>query len=320
MRTAALSVGPAFRSGPAPPTHSRRVIQARSVDQRFLLSLQRHPFCGSVHSVFERVVNIEHDASELVTLASREVDNAPNTAVLNIANFVTSGICVGDRVTGVEEELHVGERIAVALSAASVWEHSLGRYPGANAGLSNQMSLARAYLGRYGPAGGMVANSGESNAFAREVSAALAQRATRLLDALAQGCHDCACRHAKSMLGLGPGLTPSGDDFLVGLFAVLNIDKSPCHGWLGSGIDVIDDAQSATNPISLAALKHAAEGRVRESIATLIGTLMYGTQEPLIDALRRVLAIGSTSGADIVAGILSGFELNLQVGAMRTRQ
>jgi hypothetical protein len=166
----------------------------------------------------------------------------------------------------------------------------------------------------------MFAHAGAKTEVALEVTMALEHRATLLLGALLQARFACACEHAKSMIGLGPGLTPSGDDFLVGLFAALNLAGSPCHGWLGGGTDILVDADRSTNAISLAALTQAANGRVRESIATLIEALMHGSPDSLIDPLRKVLAIGSTSGADLIVGILSGLELNLQVGASRTCQ
>jgi hypothetical protein len=61
----------------------------------------------------------------------------------------------------------------------------------------------------------------------------------------------------------------------------------------------------------MAALTQAARGRVRESIAALIGSLLNGRPERLVDPLQRVLSIGSTSGTDIVTGIRCGLELNV---------
>jgi hypothetical protein len=45
---------------------------------------------------------------------------------------------------------------------------------------------------------------------------------------------------------------------------------------------------------------------------------MHGTTTTLDEPLRRVLAIGASSGADLVAGIVAGLELNLQVKATRS--
>jgi hypothetical protein len=157
----------------------------------------------------------------------------------------------------------------------------------------------------------MLAPHAGASAFEAGAAALLELRAAQLARSLARADFAGACRCARGMLGLGPGLTPSGDDFLVGLFAVLNIPGSPCQGWLGTGTDVLAGAERATNAISLAALTQAARGRVRESIAGLIEHLMHGAPERLATPLRRVLSIGSTSGADIVAGIRCGFELHV---------
>lgn len=295
-------------------------IQALSVDAAFARKLEAGRFHGRVHSVFDKAVNLELGSGGLFTLACRELDDAPNTARLDIAGFDTSGIAVDDPVDGSGDRLRVGQRAAVLLAAASPWEARLPTFPAAGGSLPTQLPLARLHLGRHGEAGGMVAPGGDESGFALELGAVLRDRAALLFDALSQARFACARRHALSMLGLGPGLTPSGDDFLVGLFAVFNIDGSPCQGWLGGGTDVLTGAGRSTNAISLAALTQAADGRVRESVATLIEALMHGTPESLVEPLRRVLAIGSSSGADLVAGILSGLELNLRAGASRPCQ
>lgn len=290
------------------------MLRARTVDLPFLRVIEARSFHGRVHSVFDKAINIEHATGELFTLASRDLDNAPNTAVLDIAGFGATGITIDDRVGCGEKTLWVGGAITVQLAAAASWECRLPRYAGASGRLQRLLPLARTQLARHGRAGGMLARRGDDGLFTFEAGAALAHRTTKLLEALAQGRHESARDHATSMVGLGPGLTPSGDDFLVGLFAVLNIVGSPCHGWLNGGTDIVDRARELTHPISLAALTHAALGRVRESTATLIEFLMGGTPETIVEPLRRVLAIGSTSGTDMVAGILSGLELNLHVG------
>lgn len=312
--TARASLAPLVRAAAAPPCASTR-LQVRSIDAVFLRVLQQGAFDARVHSVFDRVVNLEAAGVELFTLAARGLDNAPRTAIVDIAGFGATGIAVGDPVTGVAQNMHVGSRIVVQWAAASAWRACLPGYAGAAGGLPDQLRAARSYLASHGARGGMAGQGGAQGTFADEVSAALEQRSHLLLTALARRRFADACRHAQSMLGLGPGLTPSGDDFLVGLFAVLNVAGSPCHGWLGGGMQVLLNAGQATNAISLAALTTAAGGRVRESIAALIDSLMHGTPATLVEPLQRVLAMGATSGADIVAGTLAGLELNLRVEA-----
>jgi hypothetical protein len=59
------------------------------------------------------------------------------------------------------------------------------------------------------------------------------------------------------------------------------------------------------------ALAKAAVGQVRESISDLMEALFRGSEEKLLLALDRVLAIGSTSGTDIALGIVAGLEMNM---------
>ena len=295
----------------APPERSAGEVRAASIDTAFLQMLRRGPFRARVHSVFERVVNIERERGELFTLACRGLDSAPNTVVVRLPGFGGSGIAEGDAVRGDAAAVQVGEPVSVGLGDASPWECTLPAYPLKTIRLRANLRWLQAQLDRLGAAGGMVAPPPGGSGFRLAVADLLAQRSAQLSDALAHGDHAAARRHASSLLGLGPGLTPSGDDFLVGLFAVLNISESPCCGWLGGGVEVLAGAERSTHPISLAALTEAARGRVRESIAALIGHLVHGAPVQLGLALRRVLAIGSTSGADIVAGVRCGLELNI---------
>jgi hypothetical protein len=295
-----------------------RPLQVRSIDTAFKRALQANVFEARVHSVFEHVINLDRCTGDLFTLAARGMDNAPCTAIVDIDNFAGAGIAVDEPVVAIESVLHVGERLVLDLESASIWQARLPRYTTTPRRMSDQLRAARSYLAQHEVRGGMSVQGGVEGAFALEVATALENRSTSLLDALAEQRHADACRYAVSMLGLGPGLTPSGDDFLVGLFAVLNVAGSPCHGLLDGGTAVLKHATGATNAISLAALTAAADGRVRESIAALINTLMHGTTTTLDEPLWRVLAIGATSGADLVAGIAAGLELNLQFKATRS--
>jgi hypothetical protein len=295
-----------------------RILQGLSIDTEFLRALEAPSFGGRVHSVFKRVVNIECTAGKLFTLAGSGLDNAPNTAVVDVTSFEASGIAVNDLVTVAEGKLRVGDGVVMQWTTAVTWQASLSRFAEADGNLQARLDWTWSYLGRNGVQGGIVGQDLSDNSFARMMSVTLQERSGSLLEALEQMRMTSACQHAKSIIGLGPGLTPAGDDFLVGLFAVLNLPGSPCCGWLGGGKDVLSHAEQSTNAISLAALTPAAYGHVRESISRLIETLICGTPATLTEALDRVLAIGSTSGSDLVAGILAGLNLNLRVEAIRS--
>jgi hypothetical protein len=287
-------------------------LRALSADASFLRTLESNHFRGRVHSVFERVVNVEGAGVQLFTLACRDLDNGPNTIVIDGSGFGTTGIAADDPVAVAEGTLMVGHFTVIVLTGAAGWNCALPAYSGDDARLRANLRCVESHLEQYGEGGGMVASPGEESPFVDTVTAALRLRARMLMLALSRANIESACAHAKSMIGLGPGLTPSGDDFLVGLFAVLNVPGSPCNSLRSACSDILAGAGRWTNAISLTALTQAANGCVRESIAALMTSLMYGPRDRLLASLDRVLAIGSTSGTDLVAGIVSGFQLNLQ--------
>jgi hypothetical protein len=107
---------------------------------------------------------------------------------------------------------------------------------------------------------------------------------------------------AVHLAGLGPGLTPAGDDFLAGamLWAWL-AHPAPdafCQ-WLANA------AAPRTTALSAAFLQAAARGECSVAWHELLNQL--AAPEPglsLAEALARVVSYGHTSGADTLAGFL----------------
>lgn len=108
-------------------------------------------------------------------------------------------------------------------------------------------------------------------------------------------------------VGRGKGLTPSGDDFLVGLISTLKmVDEDKISNYLYEYLEL--KGIKRTTDISLEYLMYACSGKVSNSIIDLcrsiISTKLY--TENLID---RVANTGSTSGIDTLLGMLLGFSI-----------
>lgn len=118
-----------------------------------------------------------------------------------------------------------------------------------------------------------------------------------------------ASRAALLLLGLGPGLTPSGDDFLGGLMLALSAaGKTALRDALWEGLaGELDDLTVAVSAMHLSA---AADGMGAEVVHDLIAamTARDDDRDGLMRALEAVLALGATSGADTIAGLVVGFE------------
>lgn len=128
-----------------------------------------------------------------------------------------------------------------------------------------------------------------------------------------------------ALLGSGPGLTPTGDDQLAGLLATLHL----LRGAAGLGpteaavrTHVHDRARARTTLLSAALLEHALDGAVAAPVARLLRAITAvpasgdATASRSLDgAVAAVLAIGATSGRDLLDGIMLALELVAAVPA-----
>ena len=103
----------------------------------------------------------------------------------------------------------------------------------------------------------------------------------------------------QSLIGLGPGLTPSGDDFICGLLVALNY-----FGFADTACKlseaVLPIASRETNIISSQHLRCAAGGHASSALFDALDAML--TCRRLEERLDAIGAIGHTSGWDTLAG------------------
>jgi hypothetical protein len=106
------------------------------------------------------------------------------------------------------------------------------------------------------------------------------------------------------LAGLGPGLTPAGDDALAGvLFIRRTIGDEDAEPVL------IDAARKArTSVIASAFLSWAARGQALSSAHNLITAAGRGDQDGCVAAGAALASIGETSGADFALGLTWALE------------
>jgi hypothetical protein len=106
---------------------------------------------------------------------------------------------------------------------------------------------------------------------------------------------------ASRLAGLGGGLTPSGDDFLVGVmiwaWLAHPMPERVCH-------PLLEASDLRTTALSGALLRAAARGECSLSWHHLLSALQGRPKDELVAAVRNVLRYGHTSGADALAGLI----------------
>ncbi|MFS9381763.1 DUF2877 domain-containing protein [Citrobacter sp. ANG330] len=99
------------------------------------------------------------------------------------------------------------------------------------------------------------------------------------------------------LIGRGPGLTPSGDDMLTGMLAVFIAVGMPVQLFLPPA----DQLARLTTSVSCSYLNSARVGEFSTPVLGVMRSLQSGRDAGR--ALRRLLTVGHTSGADTVLGI-----------------
>lgn len=105
----------------------------------------------------------------------------------------------------------------------------------------------------------------------------------------------------RCLIGLGPGLTPSGDDVLGGLLLTLHLlDRAAMGRRLFARLRA--QFESDSNPISVAHVSAAAAGAGSAALHQTVNAVMAGDRRGIADGLQRLDHLGHTSGWDSLAG------------------
>jgi hypothetical protein len=124
---------------------------------------------------------------------------------------------------------------------------------------------------------------------------------------------------ASSILGLGPGLTPSCDDFLAGLILGLTIGgkllqekrNSELRFYRKVSAEICRVAKGKTTIYSQTFLNQARRGEGPRAVVELIHSLLTKNPNHVAAISKTVINMGETSGADIAIGIYYGIRFLL---------
>jgi hypothetical protein len=112
----------------------------------------------------------------------------------------------------------------------------------------------------------------------------------------------------QRLLGLGRGLTPSGDDFIMGLLLVVNRWPhlfGPLPGLAELNRQVVEKAYSITTSISANLIESATLGYGDERLISALDGIVTGSLSAE-ECAGNLLALGASSGVDALVGITAG--------------
>lgn len=270
---------------------------------------------GTVEQVFSRAVNLFiPEQNSLYTLLSPSCDNAPNSCRIALEHC-DKFFRPGEQVIFYKRGITVGHDKFIDFSRCKPWLPEALCFKDSRrwqsiADLINESIKDSASLFYYqGP-----------NAFYQEIARLLQVYRGDLLQSLKIGDDTAITTAGINLIGLGIGLTPTGDDYLTGLSAILFIPDGPGRRYLDVFNDIQESGKEKTTLLSAITLREAISQRYREVIHRFIFQINQNDSQNIQQVINEIKRIGSSSGCDMLYGMADALALTAYFGGKNVNQ
>ncbi len=262
---------------------------------------------GSVLAVFRRAFYVELDGGALACIGPAAMGGGPLNALARLPDGLdwrAAGLVAGAPAHVGRGSLTIAGGFELALEPAVEWSPArpadgwsretlaagLAALRGAARGFDLADGLARLVVSD-APGGDILIERGRAGAAA-------------LRNWIAGDCTTQLSTNIRDLIGLGPGLTPSGDDLMGGAMIALHMlgradDAAALARW------ALPIARVGTGKISLALLSCAAEGEGAEALHRAIASSAAADGDAIAAAIAALDGIGHSSGWDALAGAVA---------------
>lgn len=279
---------------------------------------------GTVHSVFNRVCNINFNGWPIVSLILESVPMKPmavsfkslgNKSMHELGLEADQSVvyCI-DKLMFPESDLTLSLNKAKPIECRPVFEYKNRSIKDVEENISKLRSIL---LG--GNAKGLLPIISEfdetiekkhEKLLQNRYSEFALQRIKKLVLAIKEGAPEEICNASRGIAGFGPGLTPAADDMLIGLMISL-IYAAEYYSWKKEHAEAINSAllkgaEGRTTQLSYEMMSFASKGEVTKNLHKLMGCIYFNTGESLYESTLDVMDYGETSGSDMLLGIYLG--------------
>lgn len=266
---------------------------------------------GKVHSIFDKVINfVSSDDSMLFSLAKDRIIQAPKmmkTTDEISFNAMCSSINPSNHVKKVGDKAIQIKDWKWSYTTSERWERELSSLSQVKPELSeSHLAYIDAFIEANGQDSGLLSawkdfivkgeagsESSIDNIYFRPFVNGLKTITEEIEKQLLE-------KFVYRFAGLGVGLTPSGDDFLIGLLSIWQyFGFSLYQDFMNNGKVDLSILKRRTTDVSYFMLENCCLGYVNDALLDL---LEHIDTHPM-NQLQQVLSIGSTSGTDMLIGV-----------------
>ena len=272
-------------------------VLSNSPDAHDWMQNSRHP---RILHVFDRACNLINERREILSIVTTHIGNGPFNLVIedNIAftNHIDTDSLIFLRV----DQLSIGD-ITLNFANTETWfpQPDWGKLHAKRNDIFNQVGSLQE----------------KTILFSNYQTPIFNHLIFSLANADLSNCVDSA----KQLAGLGQGLTPAGDDFIIGAVLATRIIHPPEIARV-----IAEEITNATIPwttsLSAAWLKSAGKGEAGIAWHILFDTLINSDAKSTQNAMDNILAIGETSGNDALSGFLGSLKCRMELASSQPRK
>jgi hypothetical protein len=258
-----------------------------------------------VLQAFKPVVNIVNQESNVLSVVNAEIGNGPFSVVLPTYSFPET--YADAQIEIFDDYFWLGDKL-IDVADAETWEakpdwKSLRSKADNHAWAADALIPLLKREALVDSMAHIVLKSNASIPLPPRILEAAQQAIPQLYEALAAQNSAAAVAAAKRLAGLGPGLTPAGDDLLLGvmhgLWATLPAEEASTLS-----LAIAAAATPRTHALSGAWLNAGARGEAAEPWHLLFQAINNRSEVDLRLVAMRILPTGHTSGADALGGFV----------------
>ncbi|WON76247.1 DUF2877 domain-containing protein [Serratia sp. UGAL515B_01] len=281
------------------------------------MAFPRQRLVGHVEQVFDRAVNLfVPEQKMLYALLSDGYDNAPNSCRIALKHC-EKVFSPGEPVQFLTDGIEIGQNKWIDLSRCHLWQCSEKYLFEESITHINWFKWSQ-WINQHALSGNSLFDYLGDNIFYQEMARLLQSNRCALLKAISR--NENIDKEINALIGLGIGLTPSGDDYLVGLCSILMLSGNPLRKYREIFLTALNKAKEKTTLLSAITLEEAINQRYRQVIGELIEKIVQDDSDLIIHTINEIKKVGSSSGCDMLFGMADACLLTAYFGEHNANQ